>query len=407
MPAIYRKAARLPLHALLSKALVAYTIEFDGEFERQMSEAGYIGACLSLVVWANLIRFIPDSGVSVRELAAAALSLDEQIKHQLGCLERWRFVVLQSASRADQSAPRSASHQSREGKRDGWGSGRGIRAEWIVRLTAKGRKAAEIWPPLFDVIEARWQTRFGADLISRLRESAQAIVGQFEVELPHGLADPSQLAIPFPARVTRDAAQLSLPTLLSQLLLAFAITFNRHSKAPLALCANVLRVLGAKPVRAGQLPRLTGTSPETSDISWRLKPYVVVEPDPAERRGKVVRLSPTGLKAQQKYHRLVYEIEKRWDEKFGYANLQGLRDALQELFAHREGDRLAMSVGLLPPPGVIRSGTQAPALGRKTVGPAARQRMRDMVVQTEAFVSDPTSTLPDYPLWDMNRGFGP
>ena len=104
MPAIHRKDASLPLHALLSQTLVAYTIEFDNEFQRQMSETGYTGAGLSFVAWANLIRFIADSGVSVRELAVQALSLDERIKHQLGCLERWRFVVLQSASKADQSA---------------------------------------------------------------------------------------------------------------------------------------------------------------------------------------------------------------------------------------------------------------------------------------------------------------
>jgi hypothetical protein len=28
-------------------------------------------------------------------------------------------------------------------------------------------------------------------------------------------------------------------------------------------------------------------------------------------------------------------------------------------------------------------------------------------VQTETFVCDPAGTLPHYPLWDMNRGFGP
>jgi hypothetical protein len=33
--------------------------------------------------------------------------------------------------------------------------------------------------------------------------------------------------------------------------------------------------------------------------------------------------------------------------------------------------------------------------------------MRDLVAQTEEFVRDPAGTLPHYPLWDMNRGFGP
>ena len=66
-----------------------------------------------------------------------------------------------------------------------------------------------------------------------------------------------------------------------------------------------------------------------------------------------------------------------------------------------------LSDGLKPPPGTIRAGAQTPALGRVDIGPAARQRRRDLVIQTEAFVRDPAGTLPHYPLWDMNRGFGP
>ena len=66
-----------------------------------------------------------------------------------------------------------------------------------------------------------------------------------------------------------------------------------------------------------------------------------------------------------------------------------------------------LAEGLVPAAGTVRSGEQAPALGRRDVGPAARQRMRDLVAQTELFLSDPAGTLPHYPLWDMNRGFGP
>jgi hypothetical protein len=72
--------------------------------------------------------------------------------------------------------------------------------------------------------------------------------------------------------------------LLSQLLLAFTIEFDRESRGPLRLCANALRVLGQTPVPLGEIPRLTGTSPETSDIGWEAKPYVAIERDPAARR---------------------------------------------------------------------------------------------------------------------------
>jgi hypothetical protein len=49
---------------------------------------------------------------------------------------------------------------------------------------------------------------------------------------------------------------------------------------------------------------------------------------------------------------------------------------------------------------------ESPALGRARAATAARQRMRDLVAQTNAFVHDPLNALPHYPVWDMNRGFG-
>jgi hypothetical protein len=147
-----------PLSALLSQILVAYTVEFNNEFERRMSESGYAGAGLSLVVWCNVMRFLSEAGVAVQELAAKAFAPIGRMKFELGCLERWGYVVLQPDSE-DHRLIRPAMHP-RAGRelRDGWGSSRGIRAEWIVRSTTKGNKAMEIWPALFDEIEVRWET---------------------------------------------------------------------------------------------------------------------------------------------------------------------------------------------------------------------------------------------------------
>lgn len=358
-------ASDRPLSALLSQLLVAFTVEFDGEFERRMGEAGYPGARLSLVVWTDLMRFV-GAGVSVRELASRAPTPENAIKHQLGCLERWGFVTLE-----------------RE-RRDGWGSGRGIRADWMVRLSAKGTAASRIWPRLFEEIEGRWEARFGEEEIGRLREALQDALKKLGAEPPAGL-----------------------PHLLSRLLLAFQQEFDRESPTPLALCANTLRVLGEKPIRPAEIPGLTGGSPETSGVGWQLKPYVVVTPDPKASRGKVIHLSPRGVTAQRTYHRLTGEIEKRWEASFGKKAMSRLRAALEGLFKQRGKVGLLLAEGLLPPPGTVRAGDQAPALGRPDVGAAARQRMRDLIAQTGAFVRDPAGTLPHYPMWDMNRGFGP
>jgi hypothetical protein len=115
-----------PISALLSQVLIAFTVEFDNEFERRIGEAGHPGARLSLVVWTTLMRFIADSPLSVRDLAAKAREPEAQIKFKLGCLERWGFIKLNH----------------RELRADGWGSGRGIRADWTVHLTTRGIIAA-------------------------------------------------------------------------------------------------------------------------------------------------------------------------------------------------------------------------------------------------------------------------
>jgi hypothetical protein len=81
-----------PLSALLSQILVAFTIEFDNALEQRMGAAGYPGTNLSLVVWSNLMRFVPSHGIPVSELADQALIPVKGIQF-LGCLERWGVVV--------------------------------------------------------------------------------------------------------------------------------------------------------------------------------------------------------------------------------------------------------------------------------------------------------------------------
>jgi len=337
------------LSALVSQVLVAFTVEFDNEFERRMGEAGYPGARLSRVVWADLMRFLADGPISVRELAPGP-----QTKLQLGCLERWGFVTLD------------------ERGRDGWGSGCGIRSDWLVRLTTKGLQAVSTWQPLTDLIERRWERRFGKEEIDDLRARLRDVGGGLD---------------------------LTLPALLSQILLAYRVEFDRESDVPLPPCANTIRVLSEKPTPLSAIARLTGGSPETTDIGWQLKPYVIVAPAEGKTRGKTVRLSALGVRVQTEYYRLTAVIDTRWQA-------DDLRAALLELFTLEGTSGPLLSEGLIPPPGTTRAGEQAPALGRLDTGAAAVKRMRDLVSQTQAFVAHPSGALPHYPLWDMNRGFG-
>jgi hypothetical protein len=165
-------APGLPLSALLSQVLVAFTVEFDNEFERRMAESGDPGARLSLRVWTDLMKFIGPEGVAVRDLEARG----SQSRFQLGCLERWGFVAFPEQPGLS---------------RPGWGSARGIRVGWTVRLTARGMAAGAIWPPLFEEIEQRWRARFGPAEIGRLQQALRQAGGEGDTlpALLHSLVD--------------------------------------------------------------------------------------------------------------------------------------------------------------------------------------------------------------------------
>ncbi len=166
--------------------------------------------------------------------------------------KRWGFITL-----VQDSAHR----------RDGWGSGRGIRADWLVRLTSKGLTASKIWPPLSLAIQQKWETRFGAPEIKSLRNSLHDIVIQWDIKLPQALpAGLEKNEEKYPPRVTPTPTDLPLPALLSQVLLAFRIDFERESPTSLPLCTNTLRILGDEPIPAREIPVRTGASPETSGI---------------------------------------------------------------------------------------------------------------------------------------------
>ena len=105
-----------------------------------------------------------------------------------------------------------------------------------------------------------------------------------------------------------------MSVLLSQVLLRFTIDFEGESRISLPISANTLRVLEGRArdgrdgvaVRVRDLPALTGVSKEANSMALGFlerHECAVPEPDPSGGRGKVIRLTPKGQKAQAKYRR--------------------------------------------------------------------------------------------------------
>ena len=346
---------RLPLPTLLSYTLVAFTIEFDNEAERQMRHrttrhgasagSGPAPWLVSMVMWSNCMRFVGKEGVPVCELERLA-----RTKTNLPGMERWGYVAV-GPDPADRrpKPPRSA---------------------WLVRATAAGIEAQKVWQPLFAEIERRWQERFGKDAVEQVRESLRAVAGQFGVELPeclpilgYGLFSRGPEQPPASELKKDDGLSSLLPALLSKVLLSFAIDFERESDLSLAICANLLRVLDEKGVRVKDLPMLSGVSKEAISAAMGIllkKHFVAVETDRAGGRWKIARLTSNGRGAQDVYRQLLSSIEDRWQKRFGKDAIRRLREASEQLVGEPSAQASPLFRGLEPPPGGWRASIRRP-----------------------------------------------
>ena len=294
----------LPLSALLSQALVAFTIEFDNEFEHisphRTSRFG--GSPLdpwlvSMAMYLNCMRFVTDEGVTAREVEQLA-----RTKTNWAGMLRWGHISVQ----------------------DG-----------LVRPTKKGRLGRDISRALLPEIETRWRRRFGAPLIERLRKSLYSIASRFEGDLPdcmpilgYGLYSSANLN-PAPACAGASFPNLPLPCLLSKMLLQLAIDYESRAKISIAIAANVVRPISDQGAPIRDLPRLSGVSKEAIAMALKFlesRGCVILK----SGMSRMVFLTETGKRVRQGYPKLVASIEKGWRERYGDPCI-GLRGCLEHI----------------------------------------------------------------------------
>lgn len=303
--------ARLPLPTLLSFALVAYTVEFDNEAERRMAHSTTRQRAnaselrgpwlVSLAMYANCMRLVDECGITADELEYLACT-----PTNLNGMQRWGYVTVD---------------------KDG-----------VIRATPRGCEARETWRALFEEIERRWKMRFGASTIAALREPLRAIVAKLDVELPEMLPILTHGFVNRPPRRPRPAAEpatnLPLSALLSKVLLAFALDYERDADLSLPIAANVLHVINVEGVRVRDLPRACGVSREGIAMALRFlssHECVVTEPESPGSRVRRVRLTERGLRAKRGYATRLATVEKRWRKRFGAKTIDALCSWLEAL----------------------------------------------------------------------------
>ena len=341
----------VPLTTSLARTWIAYTMEVDNLFEA----AGRVHVGhhfrIATAMWANGLRVIGEDGVTVQELRTGA-----RAACNLGGLERWGWISIGERG---------------IGRRPGYGTHRGIRAETMVHLTPAGRYAKRRWPRGMDEVEQRWRTRFGTGpvdaLIYELRTRAGAVpwappevspTDGFRTKIIDG--DPDSDA---------DPGSVPLGVLLGKVLTAATLDQERDAGASLPLTANYLRVRDTATVRLRDLPALTGISKEGTAMAvgyLQRSGLAVAAP------GRSVALTSGGLDALSDYR-----------IRAGRLIDQELRAALTAILVQTE----ALSAGMIPPAGGWRG-------------------ERPYRTQTERILADPTRALPWHPMV-LHRGGWP
>jgi DNA-binding MarR family transcriptional regulator len=333
----------LPLTTLLSQALVAYTIEFDNEFERQSphrtalrGEAGGGGPWLvSMVMWFNCMRYVAETPFPVAELERRA-----RTPTNLAGMHRWRYIDLNASPEDKRRKPP-----------DG---------DLLVRATRKGLLAQRVWLPLARDIETRWEERFGATQLDAVRVPLRALASRIDVELPdcmpilhYGLATAGPARPEFSRRSSGidDVETLALPSLLARALLMLAIEFESRSKVSLAIHADLLRVLREDATAVRDLPRLTGVSKEAISMAMGVivkRGLAVLEPNPSGKAGKAARLTAKGIASQNAHARLLGKVEEQFVSRYGVDIAGALRASLAMLGGDSSGSRLLRSIPPFP-----------------------------------------------------------
>jgi hypothetical protein len=265
------------IHVPLSRLLIAFTTEFDNEFEHRMPHRTARGPAahsgrgpwlISEPFWANFLQYVQGP--------APLSALPAHLVNVPG-LVRWGYIRVSD----DQT----------------------------VTMTAAGVRAQALFAPLAAEIEERGIRRYG-DRLSALRGALTARLAERPAELPAHLPmdapnRPDRVSWPAPPG---DAGS-GLSVLLARTLLLFtADVAATTARVPMGLGANTLRVLTAEGVRTRDLPVLTGTAREAVAVSLA----ALQRAGAATVESAVARLTPLGVRAQKHFARVTAEVSSMW-----------------------------------------------------------------------------------------------
>ena len=294
------------LTALLSQTLIAYTIEFDNQFEAEVPHRISLGESspskkpylVSLAMWANFLSLVDEDGITVAEFRHRTGFTAAQASQWITRMTKWWGYL-------------TVAHASHDA---------------VIAWTEGGLRARRTWVGLHDRIENRWRERFGSARITRLRDALSPFFAGERLTAYLPVAGYGLMTGPIQRRSISEGTP-AITMLLSNVLLAFAVEAEKQSDIAFAVYANVVRLLSEEPERVSELPRRSGLSNEAIAMALSFLEKREYCARSSENRSKVVRLTDKGRRASVAYDANVASIEDRWRERYGIRALLDLRDA--------------------------------------------------------------------------------
>ena len=349
-------ASQFGLTELLSRLLVAFTVEFDGVSEPRIEHGrGNENSVwlASQAMWSNFLQFVPADGVPLSQLAPLVPIIN------LPGLRRWRYVRLEPDPAERRPAP-----------------------DTVVRMTRQGAGAAAAWSGLADEIEQRWRTRFGRNAVTRL----EAALAKLDTEP----ATPYLPVVNFAdgmrsdhARGVSAAGPVDLSVRLSHVLLALTLDYESRSELSLPLVADVLIHLDERDKPVTELVAASGVSKVAINVLLRFLQRRRLGVVSSRQRRRLVRLTGTGMDVREQQLYTLDGQQKRHRELYGAVVDEVSAAAVAILDARETDGTPRLAEGLRPLPGSWRA-------------------RPSYLAQTEVFVADPWR-LPAQPMV-LHRG---
>lgn len=312
--------ARTPLPVLLTRALIAFTREYE--------QSPPNNGLPSLAVWSNILQAVPKSGIEVKEFEKSAVLAKRVAK-----------VVVRHAS--DHGLVNVEKPPAK-------------RSKPVVKLTEEGERLRKVGANRVKKVETAWHANFGKHF-ERLRTSLDAITKSLELEYPnyitgYGAADesltggsylPAEEGPPrIPARgeewpvVERDLRKApkakNLTAQLSQTLMQFALDYEAEDLGRLGLTTMFFQYLPDEGMRLGDARRHYAITGNGKSLHERHM-YVVLEPGKSSDSKRGVFPTQKTRRARDAYPYLVAAIETRWEERYGRPLMTNLRKSLEAM----------------------------------------------------------------------------